>query len=463
MVPKFYDGNIMMSISSIEGVNGFDYWLDIFTRPNHGPQYRPLSFYAVFNVIPRLFPFGTYIFHLLGIIFIAVAFLNLNKIMNKLEVPEKLKCLLGILFIIHPVFVSFLEITFVFKYGFPLFVLSYLLRTMTESSLKPVDLLSLMLLLTLAIISHEGSIVFFSIGWMFYFLLNRNFAPKLLVLAIPTIVYLIARIFYFGVPTEKFMAINFEQMPLNLMKGLAYTWLPSHEIAFELRLLLIAVFTSFFLWRKYFWEVSFAFLSTIAILSTFSLLGDHFFPERIVWEALIVPLFFAFIVKENRKIQNSNKFILLFLVFFFINYIQQKKSLFEYANKIESQMEYYTKDIRDYFNTLGFKSPVKFRAFFESEVDFIVRNQLVAYIARVWKDRTFVIEYSERDSYQQKCSYCYDRSIILFEKGAFYYFIDEKWVDRFDRVKPRQAKFDNLIDINIKIEEKYRLESFKGF
>lgn len=126
-------------------------------------------------------------------------------------------------------------------------------------------------------------------------------------------------------------------------------------------------------------------------------------------------------------------------------------------------MEYYTKDIRAYFNTVESKSTVKFRAFFESEVDFIVRNQLVAYIAREWKDKTFVIEYSERDSYRQKCSYCYDRSIILFEKGAFYYFIDEKWVDRFDRVKPRQAKFDNLIDINIMIEEKYRLESFKGF
>src|SRR5665647_1936213 len=79
------DDSLKMSIaSSIPGADTWSYWRAIFTGPNHGPQYRPIGFFAYFYVFSKLFGANPIPYHLFSYILFILSLYQIMKLADKL-------------------------------------------------------------------------------------------------------------------------------------------------------------------------------------------------------------------------------------------------------------------------------------------------------------------------------------------------------------------------------------------
>ena len=64
--PLYHDGPYLLPATNISGSDTLNYWFQIFSGPNHGPQYRPLSFFVFFKMMGSVLQNKIWQYHLVG-------------------------------------------------------------------------------------------------------------------------------------------------------------------------------------------------------------------------------------------------------------------------------------------------------------------------------------------------------------------------------------------------------------
>ncbi len=201
----------------------------------------------------------------------------------------------------------------VLKYLFPLaFLIFGILLVKKKLHTKPLYALLIIGLSVLSIMSHEGSFVFPIVFILFDFLFHRRIRKEHLFFIIPAVVYLLARLFYFGAPSKGFMQVDLLSFTDMFPKYMDYAilthpltrawnavpYLPSFSISFFLALFLIC---AFFINKKRYLNIGLLFFSILILMAPFSVLINHFLKVREIWAVAPTILFIIFVAQQVDK------------------------------------------------------------------------------------------------------------------------------------------------------------------
>ncbi len=255
--------------------NTYDYWLHIFTNTHNGPQYRPISFFAIFYFVRSAFGAVAWPFQFLSLILTILGgclFFNLAKKYIKNYFPALIaSCFLAS----HPAVIkAATHPSLGVKYIFPLvFLIFGMFLIQKRLHIKPLYTITLILLSCVSIMSHEGSFTFPIAFILFDFGLHKKARKQHIFLMIPSVIYGLARLFYFGAPTEGYMQIRLSalitQLPQHLDQALApklflkaITNFPSISLVFFAAIPLLF----YFIPKKHYINLGLLFLSIIILV-----------------------------------------------------------------------------------------------------------------------------------------------------------------------------------------------------
>ncbi len=208
-----------------------DFLYHIFFRPNsYNTHYRPFGFFGYFFTMGRTFGMSPLAFDLFGVLLLVVnASLFLN-VLQKINNNMRLNFGIALLYIVHFGFLRvFLNYSDHLKYGVTLFFLFLMLeKALKPEKLSSIDLLYLFFLQVLAIGCQEASFlfafVFIGFRWFFVY----RFHWSCLAVGLPSVVYLLARVFIWGVPKTGYFAVNWTMSPVFFMQQIGFFLFPTN-------------------------------------------------------------------------------------------------------------------------------------------------------------------------------------------------------------------------------------------
>ena len=372
-VPIRGDTLKLMATVTNPSANTLDYWLHMFTNPIHGPQYRPLSFFAIFYLFQHLFGPAVWPFQCLGIILATLSgklFFNLLKETSR----SYFVALVGSCYLIcHFSTVSMLIYpSLVEKYLFPLAFLIFGLLIVKQGLHRKLSYsVTLVLLSVISIMSHEGSFVFPIVFVLFDFAIYKTLRKQHLLFILPSAVYFFVRLFYFKVPNKRFMKVDLwnsiEYLPKYLDSVLVPSryldfistipWMPNLSICFFAVILFVYIYVAirqntlglsggiYFTSKKHYLTIGVLFFSAIIILFPFSVLANHFHLNRSMWAIVPIVLLISFIVGNIQKRKIKLLFCGIFLLWLFIHgysnilKVKGEKKAFILETEIQKHLE----------------------------------------------------------------------------------------------------------------------------
>ena len=322
--------NLMTAVVN-PSASSLDYWIHIFTNPTNDVQYRPISFFVIYYLFRNVFGPVAWPFQCLGMILIVLGgklFFNLIRETSK----NFFLALVGSCFLIcHSSVINMMtDSSFIEKYYFPIIVLIFGLLIVKRKGLNQLlYCIVLTLLSVLSIMSHEGSFVFPIVFIFFDFTIYKTLRKQYFLLILPSIIYFLARLFYFKIPSEGFMEVDLLTLINYLPKYLDYVliprhflkfigtigWLPNPSMCFFSIFSLVCVF---FISKKHYLTISVLFFSIIIILLPFSVLINHFYWNRSVWAIVPTVLLISFIVGNIQRMKIKILFCGIFFAWFLI-------------------------------------------------------------------------------------------------------------------------------------------------
>ena len=248
-----------------------------------------------------------------------------------------------------------MDLSFVAKYLFPLIILTYGLLLIKKGIHKNFShSVILIFLVIFSIMNHEGSFVFPIVFILFDFLLYKKMRKQFFFLLLPSIVYSFARLFYFGVPSEGFMEVNWRALmdyvpkymdyilvPYRLAKNMnAVEWLPHFSMCFFVVTLFLCIG---FVNKKHYLKIFSLFSLIIILLMPFAVLINHFYWDRSLWAIIPTVLLISFIIenvqKRKMKLFLYGVFFIWFLIFGYSNLFKIKWEKKRIYSKIKNRKE----------------------------------------------------------------------------------------------------------------------------
>ncbi|MBI4064138.1 MAG: hypothetical protein HY401_07545 [Elusimicrobia bacterium] len=301
-VPFFSDQLRLLTANQSPDSSSLKYWVHILTRPAHGPQYRPLSYFALYYWCREIFGLNLWFYHALALGFFSTSVLLCWRWLRLLSRSETAAFLAILFFAVHPthnVFVS--DLAAAEKYYVTLSILLWgLIQTASPHPLRLSGALALGALLSVAIVSHEGSFVFPLIFLMQAAALGRPLSRNWGFLLLPSVAYAVFRFLHWGLPQEGFMETRLSFIPY----GLAYYL----EFLAKAPFVLMNDFDGRFFWAGAaaaglwaFWAAwewrqgkeritAFALAAALVLLVPFAALRNHVIGDRGVWAAPMLAL-----------------------------------------------------------------------------------------------------------------------------------------------------------------------------
>ncbi len=282
----------------------FNFWWDIFTSPNNGPQYRPYSYMAHYSLLRTLFGLNLELFHLISFFLFLAAGYQFYKYLESGTQHKSAKWLGVILFLLSPHFLRHVGY-FVFtpKYVFPMFCLFYTFNQIHLFGRKNTTWIVVRCILAnaFAITNHEAAFVFFALQLVEVYRTRPGFFRPAIPLAIPGVTYFCTRLFLWKIPHAGFMSLDLYNAPSRLLILLGTSWntgltgsigeTQPWQGAVVLCLGLLA--SAVFLWRLKEPHIAQLFATCVLLALPFSMLFDHFMVSRAAWAYVF---FIAFIV-----------------------------------------------------------------------------------------------------------------------------------------------------------------------
>jgi hypothetical protein len=349
-LPIFYSGvdndsSRFLNISYFKESWQLEYWWSVFTSPVNFNQYRPLSFFAIYHWFGgKTYEDFPMIYPSLGILLFLMSYVNFTKILQNLSISKLLTTVFSLLYLIQISHVGLYSYSFSVKYYFPLFTLTYIIRLLSlNREFTKIELIKFFILISLSILSHEAS---FTFPFLLLLLLKRMKLRSIFPLFIPSLAYLIMRIFIFGIPTSGAMGVDIYKIliPLSYYLNAIITY----YIAPDLNVL---TYTGTFIWAgviTFGISLLFSFLhfrykkdhrpllalfSILILISPFCLIPKHVFFTRIIWVQFVYLLFMAMILNSSYvKKWIKLTFITTYLTIALVNSYNFHK---EYENRLQ--------------------------------------------------------------------------------------------------------------------------------
>lgn len=312
----FYSSSLVqLGANKFLNDNNLDYFLYMFTSAtSNGPQFRPISFFLYFYIMRSFFGLDIIWYHIAGSIMFFFYFYFCFNFFRKME-KDAISLIATCLIILHPfTFSMFAEIDMNFKYCIPMIYLIVMLsRIQEEKNFSYFKICFLIFFEIVVIMSHEASIVFPFIFIFYYWALKRSVPKFIILFMIPSLLYLIIRIFYFSLPSEGWMSLSLVQYLKALSFYVEKMFIPVNS-AFQQEFSFLGVLL-FFGWlilsllllrrgRRF---VFFSFLSTMTLMTPFALLKNHVYFTRAFWGIFFIAfIFLIFLSAFNEKVQKSN-------------------------------------------------------------------------------------------------------------------------------------------------------------
>ncbi len=325
----------------------WDYWLQIFSNPNHGPQYRPIGFFAYFWVMGKIFNSSFAALAMVSYLFFAWSLAELLLLCRRLGWGYFSLIGISLVMVMHPVTTNILDQSFAMKYQFTLAVLIHGLRLMIEKDIPLYRWLILLVLSLLVGLSQEGAVVFPFVWLLWDLAWHRRVRWQHAFYFSLVVIYLSARIFIFKMPPQSgFMQVSWMHLP----EGMSYYL----NVIFSA---LVGNFAWSNIWpivpfvvflvalreiRRGEWLPAFCFLTACALIAPYAVLVNHIGHDRAYWGLLPLALFVGWCMqKDTRK---SAAVLSGLVVVLILSFMVQKRKTDAYV-KTMKEIELKTRDI----------------------------------------------------------------------------------------------------------------------
>lgn len=352
---KFY------SIDRIPNILSLDYFVEVFSKSTNGPQYRPLSFFVYSLFSKLIFQEHLWMYELFGFsIFLATVY-GTYKLALLLGLTKNLSVFASLIYIFNTSWNWSFHNDFYFKYHLTnlIMILGLILVTKNKFlSLK--HYITLFTFASVAILSHEGSLTFAYIWALSYFILHKKIDKYLLITLLPSLMYLVGRVFIFSIPDSGFMKVSLLKVPQivifyfadswgGLIQPFAYIFESQANFFLGLNFLIITSVVLYFHFRLHNSKPLICYILTLLIILPFSMLPNHYYHVRAIWSYHFYGLAFAFCIQQLKDKLKYKPYI-------FSIYFIALSSLFYYVklNRIEPFLNKHRSDI------ISFVEKVKF-------------------------------------------------------------------------------------------------------
>jgi len=232
------DTAVFLPLRNFPDVDTVQYWCHIFTHPNgHEGQYRPLGFFAYFYLLGNIFGTNLLLWRLLSLGIISATALTIKQWAEENSELPYIGWLAALFFIFSPaISFSVFDISCTGKYILTGYILAWqflfiqrqldprgrqlLLRSAYAKSF------ALFFVNSIAILLHEGSVVFPVIIVGYAIVKSRKVHRYTLAALVPVCLYFSARFFVFGFPQKGAMRIGFDQLWNSLGQSQEMIWHP---------------------------------------------------------------------------------------------------------------------------------------------------------------------------------------------------------------------------------------------
>lgn len=282
------------------------YLIGIFSGPNSGPQYRPLSFYGYFKFMAN-FSGHLYLFPLVNVTLIALLVRNSGKLVYQLTKNKLYSALAKILILLTPLFFFFNEYSKGFKYLLPISIFFYTLESIVRDEILTIRKLTLLILLeAICVFTHEASFVFPIAYFVAYILKNKRLPRKELLILLPTIFYLLLRVFIFKLPRSGGFTVDIGNIWNGLTFHLTYiTQLVSFDSFYTFSFVtfaLIYLFAKLYGQDKpYFKKCCLILLTLMLLIAPFSVIPIHQSNYHSFWGSVVYMLLITMLLWTARK------------------------------------------------------------------------------------------------------------------------------------------------------------------
>ncbi len=208
-----------------------DFLSHIFFKPNsYNTHYRPFGFFGYFFSMGRIFGLTPLAFDLFGVLLLLTNAGLFFRILQKIKNQRNLNFGIALLYIVHFGFLRiFLNYSDHLKYGITLLLLFLMLeKALKTKNLGVFDLLYLFVLQALAIGCQEASFLFAFVFVGFRWVFVRKFHWSSLAVGLPSLAYLLARLFVWGVPKTGYFAVDWTMSPLFFIQQLGFFIFPTN-------------------------------------------------------------------------------------------------------------------------------------------------------------------------------------------------------------------------------------------
>ncbi len=341
------DTFVMRRAHLIPASDTWSYWVELFSHPHHGPQYRPVGFFVYFWVMGKLFASSHWSLALASYGLFAWSLAELLLLGRRMNWGTLSLILMTSVMLLHPVTANIMDQSFAMKYQFTLAVLVHGLRMLLEPRIPAYRWGLLFVLGVLAGLSQEGTIVFPFIWLLWDICLHKKFRwPHLAYLGL-VVLYFVARTFYLPArPATGFMQVSWAYLPTGLSYYLHIIFSPligmfhfsQHEVTPFNALWIIApgaflVFGILALMRRR-WLPMFCGMAAFALVFPYSLLVNHMNYDRAYWGLAPAALLLGFIAQHLNA--GWRYLLLFFVVTLGASQYVHRPTVVSYANNMRS-------------------------------------------------------------------------------------------------------------------------------
>lgn len=292
----------------------WEYWWQVFSKPNHGPQYRPVGFFAYFWVMGKLFDNSFASLAIASYLFFAWSLAELLLLCRRLGWGYLSLVGITLVMVLHPVTSNILDQSFAMKYQFTLAVLIHGLRLMVEKEVPLYRWLILFGLSILAGLSQEGTVVFPFVWLLWDIAWHRRLRWQHAFYFSLVVAYFAARVFVFRLPPRSgFMQVSWEYLPTGLSYYLnvifspfigSYGWL-SIDASFKTAVWLVApvmvLILSLWSLRRSQWIPLFCLMAACALVAPYAVLVNHIGYDRAYWGLLPAGLLIGWCLQKGDR------------------------------------------------------------------------------------------------------------------------------------------------------------------
>jgi hypothetical protein len=333
--PFFGDSYRLLTASVNPNSFNFNYLLDRITNTTSGYQYRPISFFSYFYLMRIIFGLTPVIFHLASMMFFLMTVFFIFQLLKTITKDSIFSYLIIIFYCFHPVqFLILKDATMPLKYFVPIGILALTLNWTISGKLNTTSkIVGSIALLFFSIGCHEASFLFPIILWGAKEAWNVKWRKSLYLIFLPSLMYVLARLFLFGVPSKSstdIMSVDLSVIPQNISYYWTIVWgVGSYETkATDGNHLFVIIFYSLLLVlscytyykdkdKKHFFSL---FMSILLILP-FTALRKHIYFSRASWDLLGAIISFSLIITYFYNISQKTiirRLIIVFSLIFFL-------------------------------------------------------------------------------------------------------------------------------------------------